>query len=254
MKAIITGASSGIGKEFALELAKQGFDLIITARRQDRLEELKKQLEKKYHIQVTVRVADLSIPEEAIAFADEVMAEPIEILINNAGFGKVGDFHETDLMEELSMIQTNIAALHILSKKFILTQNRGYILNMSSIAGHVPSPGFATYGASKAYVLSLSQALAHELEVAGSKISVTAYCPGPVRTEFFDVAGTNNKMPTISAKHCAKAGLFAMFNRKSVAFSDLSTNLLHKGIRLLPTKIATALDYKIQKEKYNAPD
>lgn len=254
MKAIITGASSGIGREFALLLAKQGYDLIITARRQDRLEELKGQIERKYPVTVTVRTADLSIPEEVIAFADAVMSEPVEILINNAGFGKVGEFHETDLTDELAMIQTNIAALHILMKKFILTQKRGYVLNMSSIAGHVPGPGFSTYGASKAYVLSLSQAVAHELEEAGSDISVTAFCPGPVSTEFFDVAGANNKMPTVSARHCAKAGLHAMFNRKNVAFSDLQTALLHKAIRLVPTKVATALDYKIQKEKYNAPE
>ena len=179
MKAMITGASSGIGKECA---AKRGYDLILTARREDRLLELKKQLEARYSVQITVCPADLSDPNQAILLADTCLKEPVEVLINNAGFGKIGEFTKTALNDELSMIQTNVAALHILMKTFILTQKHGYILNLSSIAGHLPGPGMATYAATKAYVLSISQAVRHELETAGVPISITAFCPGPVHT------------------------------------------------------------------------
>lgn len=246
---MITGASSGIGRECARLLARRGYDLIVTARRKERLLELKQQLEKQYSIQVTVYPADLSDPKQTAELAVSCFAEPIEILINNAGFGRIGDFIQTDLDDELAMIQTNIAALHRLMKAFLQTQKYGYILNLSSIAGHLPGPGMAAYAATKAYVLSISQAVNQELLEAGAPISVTAFCPGPVHTEFFHAAGGRLELSSISAKHCAKAGLYAMFARKPVAFSDLRTALLQKAIRLAPVKLATSIDYRIQKTK-----
>ncbi len=249
MKAIITGASSGIGRECAVLLAKRGYDLILAARRKERLTELKRQLEARYSIQVTVCPADLSDQQTVLSFARTYLAEPVEILINNAGFGAIGDFQNTDLTQELSMIQTNISALHILMKQFIQTQKHGYILNLSSIAGHLPGPGMAAYAATKAYVLSISQAVRQELEEAGIPISVTAFCPGPVHTEFFQRAGAANELPSISAKHCAKAGIRAMFEKKSVAFSDLKTALTQKLIRLAPMALAVKIDYQMQKAK-----
>ena len=249
MKAMITGASSGIGKECAVLLAKRGYDLILTARREDRLLELKKQLEARYSVQITVCPADLSDPNQAILLADTCLKEPVEVLINNAGFGKIGEFTKTALNDELSMIQTNVAALHILMKTFILTQKHGYILNLSSIAGHLPGPGMATYAATKAYVLSISQAVRHELETAGDPISITAYCPGPEHTEFFQRAGARQELPSISARHCAKAGIQAMFEKRAVAFSDLKTTLTQKLIRLAPTRAAVRVDYWMQQRK-----
>lgn len=249
MKAIITGASSGIGRECAILLAKKGYDLVLAARRAERLNELAGKLARRYGIRAEAYPVDLSEPEAVIAFAEHCMAEPVEILVNNAGFGKVGDFTFTALADEFGMIQTNITAVHILMKYFIRTQKHGYILNLSSIAGHLPGPGLATYAATKAYVLSLSRAVGYELKEAGIPISVTAYCPGPVHTEFFKVAGADNELPSVSAKRCARVGLRGMFAKRPVAFSDLRTSLLQKGIRLLPCHIALAIDYRAQKAK-----
>lgn len=194
MKALITGASSGLGWDMAHILSEMGYDIIAVARRKERLELLKKTLK----TDVEIVCCDLSVAEECKSLAR--FAPEVDILINNAGFGVFGELCETDLDAELKMIDTNARAMHILTKLFVQEfkkRDSGRILNIASIAAFFPGPLFAGYYASKAYVYRLTQSLAEELRQAKSKVTVSVLCPGPVRTEFEDVAqvsfGTGNE-------------------------------------------------------------
>ena len=159
MFALVTGASSGLGVEFARLLAMNGYDLIITARRKDRLMTLKNAIEKKYKIKVEVVSADLSDVSEVLNLAGKCFTKKIDVLINNAGFGILGTFNNMSVRDNIDLINTNITALTLLSQEFIKTQKKGYILNVASIAAFLPGPLLSTYYASKAYVLSLSTAV-----------------------------------------------------------------------------------------------
>lgn len=190
--ALITGASSGLGLEFAKIHASRKGDLVIVARRQDRLAALKKELETDYGVMVKVIAKDLSDPDAAEAIYKEVTSEGIVVdyLINNAGFGGQGIFHERDWSEDLAMIQVNIIALTALTRLFLpdfVSRNKGRILNVSSTASLVPGPLQAVYYATKSYVTSFSNALAGELE--GTEVTVTNLMPGAVATEFGKVSG-----------------------------------------------------------------
>lgn len=190
--ALVTGASAGLGRELARLFAKDGHDLVLVARRRDRLEELAKELETSSGVRATVIVADLGDRSSPAAIADEVRGKGIavEFLVNNAGFGTCGAFVHSDLSRELEMVEVNVRALMQLTRLFLpdmLAQGSGRILNVSSVAGFVPGPYMATYYASKAFVLSFTEALAAELSRSG--VTVTAACPGPTETEFGAVAG-----------------------------------------------------------------
>ena len=185
--ALITGASGGIGRDIAYLHAEAGGDIVAVARSQDSLAELKTELEAKFGIQVTVIAMDLGKPEAAKLLYAEVNNAGIEIdvLINNAGFGGHGLFHERDWEEDQAMIQLNVMALTGITHYFVqamVKRQRGKILNVASTAGFLPGPLQATYYATKAFVLSFSQAIAEEL--SESNITVTALCPGPVKTGF----------------------------------------------------------------------
>ena len=171
MKALITGASSGIGKEMAIYLSKQGIDVVLVARDRNKLEEVQKQLEGKSQIICT----DLADAQNCIDLYKKV--GDIDILINNAGFGTAGSFTETDYITELNMISTNVCAVHTLTKLYLhemKKKNDGYILNVASIAGFMPGPNMATYHASKAYVLNFTQSIYEELKQEGYDISISA--------------------------------------------------------------------------------
>lgn len=248
MYAIITGASSGIGKEMAILLAKKGYSLILVARRKERLEQLKKHLKNHYPIEVKTAVYDLSDRQSCFDFCTKYHNYPIEILINNAGFGKIGYITETSLENQLSMIDTNITALHILSHYFAKRMKKGYILNVASIAGFQPGPFLATYGATKAYAAKFSMALDYELKKQHKRISVTTLCPGPVATEFDAVAGTDFSLAAISARDCAIAGLNGMFKRKRLVLPS-TAKLAYYGVKFLPLNIIIPITYQIQKQK-----
>ena len=250
MLALITGASSGLGIEFARLLAINGYDLIISARRKDRLESVKKVLEKKYKINVEVFPADLSKVSEVEKLAEHCYKNDIDVLINNAGFGILKAFHNISNEENTDLINTNITALTLLSKEFIKTQKRGYILNVASIAAFLPGPLLSTYYASKAYVLSLSAAINEELKHSGKSISVTTLCPGPMKTEFFTRAGASKEFATATPRACAKRALKAMFRRKAVVFSDKFTVLGAFLTRLLPINLLAKISYRVQKSKF----
>ncbi len=185
--ALITGASGGIGYELALLFAQNGFDCILVARRQDKLKELATRLESEYRVKTLVIARDLSRPSAVDEVFEEVTAAgmAVDLLVNNAGFPVFGLFSETDLQAELEMLQVNVIALTALTKLFLkgmVERRAGRILNLASTAAFLPGPLMAVYYASKAYVLSFSQALANELK--GTGVTVTALAPGPTRTGF----------------------------------------------------------------------
>ena len=248
MKALVTGASSGIGREIARVLAGQGVELRLTALRADRLEALAKELS----VPVRVLPADLSSKEGCLALYRLVQEEDVDILVNNAGFGLFGPFAESDLDRELEMIRTNIEAVQILSKLFLRDfrkKNRGYLLNVASSAGFFPGPLMATYYATKNYVLRLSEALSEELRREGSRVSVSVFCPGPVETEFNDVADVRFSLPGISAEYAARFAVRGMFRRKRVLVPGVSMKLARFGSRFVSEGMVLRMAYRMQSRK-----
>ena len=249
MYALITGASSGIGREMAILLAQMKYDLILVARRRERLEKLAAKLTERYSITVQVVDMDLSTPKAGQLLIRRTKKYPIEILINNAGFGTIGNLNETDQDIELQMIQTNVVTLHVLSKYFARTMKSGYILNVASIAAYSPIPLMATYGATKAYVRSFSLALRQELRKQKRPVSVTTLCPGPVTTEFNDVAGVEFSLRSITPKQCAKLALDGMFRGRAIVFPHPLTALAAIGCNLLPANLLVPIEYHMQHSK-----
>lgn len=252
--ALITGASSGIGKDFAHIHAERGGDLIIVARSEDKLHALKSELESKYSVHVTVVAMDLSQSGAGKAVYDAVKAQnlAIDYLINNAGFGGIGQFHERDWAQDLAMINVNMVALTELTRCFLpdfIARNSGKVLNVSSTASLVPGPLQAVYFATKAYVTSLSNALAGELH--NSEVTVTALLPGATETEFGKISGmdkTDFFAKTASSRQVAEAGYQAMLAGKLevIAGLPLSQRILLKLSPLLPKQIALTMVRKGQ--------
>jgi uncharacterized protein len=190
--ALVTGASAGIGTAIAQELASRGHAVALVARREERLKSLATELESEHGISTEVIAADLGDPEERDRLEEELRSRgrSIEILVNNAGFGHQADFHTSPRDRMLGMVRLNVEAVVDLTSRFIkpmCERGRGSVINIASVGAFQPLPGSAVYGASKAFVLSFSEAIREELR--GSGVGVTAVCPGPVRTEFTDVAG-----------------------------------------------------------------
>ena len=216
----ITGASSGIGQEFARQYARLGFRLILTARRKDRLDALAEELQTRYHVPCRVLPADLERDVDCEALCTVLAAERIDLFINNAGFGDCGPFLQTELDKDLDMLSVNIRALHILTKKIgqqLYKQGFGALLNVGSCAGLMPAgPYMTTYYATKAYVVSLTSALAQELREARSPVYVGCLCPGPVNTEFNAVANVEFALRGITPEYCVRCALDGMARRKTV--------------------------------------
>ncbi|MEM0989627.1 MAG: SDR family oxidoreductase [Pseudomonadota bacterium] len=238
--ALITGASSGIGLELAKLHAQAGGDLVLVARREDALEALASELTYSHGVSVQVVAVDLTQPDAAARVHDA--APHIDILINNAGFGALRSFADQSLETQLAMISLNVRALTDLTHRYLASmcaQGGGRILNVASTAGFLPSPGMATYFATKAYVVSFSQALAQELR--GSGITVTALCPGPVRTEFFDRAGMADLAVTRQARDAkltAAVGYKAMQAGRPLVFDDWRLGfLLGWVVPILPRRL-----------------
>lgn len=239
MIAMITGASSGIGEELAKNLASRGFNLILTARRSERLKEIKEKLTSVFDVKVKIICADLSVISECKRLYEEVKGVRIDMLINNAGFGLFGRFEQTDLDRELEMIDVNIKAVHILTKLFLRDfskRNYGYILNVASIAGVMAGPLMATYYASKNYVLQLTRAISQELKHNKVNVYVGALCPGPVDTEFNRVAGAEFAVGGASASEVADYALNEMFKRRNVIIPKKEIKALALTAKTLPSK------------------
>lgn len=246
MKALITGASSGMGKDMAIELSNRGYDLVLVARRKEKLEEIKKQLK----TNVEICVMDISIEDNCYKLHKQY--NDIDILINNAGFGLFGKFNETDINKELQMIDTNIKAVHILTKLYLqdfIKKNSGYILNTASTAGFFSGPLMATYYSTKGYVLKLTEAINEELRHIKSKVYVGVLCPGPVNTEFNDVANVKFSVKALSSNYVAQYAIKKMFKNKKIIIPGLSNKLLIITSKILPRKLVIKLNYYIQRKK-----
>lgn len=240
MIALITGASSGIGEEFAKNLAARGFNLILVARRRDRLEEIKEKLTDTFGVKIKLICLDLSKTANCKKLYEKVRRVNIDILINNAGFGLFGKFIQTDLDRELEMINVNIKAVHILTKLFLRDfahRNYGYILNVSSIAGFMAGPLMATYYASKNYVLQLTRAVSQELKQNNIGVYVGALCPGPVTTEFNRVAGAEFAVGGCTAAEVAEYGIEEMFKGKTVIIPKKEIKALAAISKVLPSRL-----------------
>lgn len=254
MIALITGASSGIGKDISKEFAKKGYDLILVARDIDKLNETKDEILKDNNISIEVKDVDLSIEKECIELCDYVIEKykNIDILVNNAGFGLCGDFVETDLNKEISMINTNITAVHILTKMFLknmVDDNKGYIMNVASIAGFMPGPLMATYYSTKAYVVRLTESIRMELFMKHSKVKISALCPGPVKTNFDEVAGVKFSIKGQSSKYVAKYAVNKMLKGKMLIFPSFGVRVYRIMCKIMPDKLQAFLDYFMQKRK-----
>ena len=246
--AVITGASAGLGVEFAKKLSKKGYHLVLVARREERLKKLAKHLK----TECVVITADLTKEEECYRVWELVQEKNIEVFINNAGYGDCGCFAETDLEKELNMVQLNIKAVHIFMKlalQKMQENNRGYILNVASCAGLMPGgPYMATYYATKAYVTSITRAVAEELKQSGSDVYVGCLCPGPVDTEFNKVADVRFAMPGISPGYCVKYGLQQMGKRKVVIVPTIWMKVAMMLGRLLPVSLYVKIASNQQKK------
>jgi short-subunit dehydrogenase len=239
-RAVVTGASSGIGREIARQLAADGTELVIVARDEGRLEELAAEV----GVECEVLVADLAATDALSLVEDRLRdrSRPIDLLVNNAGFGHQGLFHELDLEREAAVVDVNIVALHRLAHVAAATMvvaGRGGILNVSSMAGFVGSPGTATYAATKAFVTSLSEAIHAELEPLG--VHVTALCPGFTRTEFQDRADYDtSKLPDFlwqTAAEVAEAGLRGVAANRTVVVPGAKNKIGASVINALPGSV-----------------
>lgn len=248
MKALITGASSGIGKNMAYVLANKGIDLILVARNKEEMLKIKE------NVKVNVLVIELNLLKEKNVFKLYEMCkdENIDILINNAGFGLFGIFTEADLTRELEMIDLNIKAYHILTKLFLkdfVEKDKGYILNVASSAGFMAGPRLSTYYATKNYVLKLTMAINEELRQSGSNVVVSALCPGPVNTNFNKVAMGEFSIKEASAKYVAEYAIDKMFKKKMIIVPTLRIKLGIFLLRLIPYRLQLIYCYHIQGKK-----
>lgn len=253
--ALITGASSGIGAELARELASRGYDLILTARRTDRLEALKREIEGGGRVRVHVISADLATAAGASMLIEQVdaLGLPVSFLVNNAGFGIHGDLLDHDRARLEQMLQLNMASLTTLSWHFgrgMRARQRGHILQVSSVGAFQPSPYYAAYSATKAYVLFMSEAMNHELR--GSGVSCTTLCPGLTATEFHDVAAHPKtgpmKLTEMTAAEVAAIGVTAALRGKAVVTPGLLNKLSALMVKLLPRSWATFVAGMLMKD------
>lgn len=246
MRILITGASNGIGKNFA-ELLSKDNELILVARSKDKLESLKKELKGK----VTIEVMDLSQRDNVYKLYEKYKNK-IDFLINNAGFGAYGKFYETDLQNELNMIDLNLITYHILTKLFLqdfVKKNSGTILNVASSAAFEPGPLMATYYATKSYVYNLTLGIYEELRRENSNVHVHVLCPGPVDTGFNDRANVKFGVKSLSSEYVAKYTLKQIKKNKTIIIPGTMMKLGIFGTRFVSRKGIAKIAYNIQKSK-----
>ena len=248
MKCLITGASSGIGKHMAYYLASKNIDLILVARNTKEMEKIKE------NVQVDAKIISLDLTNTKNVFKlyEQTKDDNIDILINNAGFGLFGEFVDTDLDRELEMIDLNIKAYHILTKLFLqdfVKKDSGYILNVCSSAGFMAGPRLSTYYATKNYITKLTMAINEELRQKGSKVSISALCPGPVNTNFNKVAHGEFSIKEADPAFIAKYGIDKMFAHKMLIVPTLKMKLTLFLTRFAPYRLQLLIAYHIQGKK-----
>ncbi len=245
MLAIITGASSGLGKEFAIQLDKMGYETVLVARRADKLAEVKSKLTNKCFIEAL----DLTKKENCFALKEKYPCA--DVLINNAGFGKFGGICESDICADEQMIELNVTALYILQKLYLeefVKRGRGKILNIASAAAFMAGPYFALYYATKSFVLRISQAAAREAK--GTGVTVSAFCPGSVETEFNAVANTVSSSKPISASKAVKYAIDKMNKGKVIIIPTLKIKAAFLMSKLMPENWLTEFSYHTQKKRF----
>lgn len=246
MKALITGASSGIGRDIAKELSKKGYELILVARDLQKLEQVKAKL------RTNIEIVEMDISKEENCKKLHEKYRNIDILVNNAGFGDCGYFTKTNLEKEIQMINTNIIAYHILTKLYLQDmkqKNSGKILNVASIAGFMPGPLMATYYSTKAYIVRLSEAIREELKREKSKVQISILCPGPVNTNFNKIADVEFALKGLSSEYVAKYAVKKLLKRKFYIVPSLKIKLAKFASKIVPNNIVAKVCYNMQRRK-----
>lgn len=246
MKALITGASSGIGRDIAKKLSEKGYDLILVARDLEKLEKVKNE------IKTTVEIVSMDVSKVENCEKLHEQFKDVDILVNNAGFGDCGDFTKTKLEKEINMIETNIVAYHVLTKLYLKDmkqKNSGKILNVASIAGFMPGPLMATYYATKSYVVRLSESLREELRRDKSKVQISILCPGPVDTNFNKVADVQFALKGLSSEYVAKYAVEKFLKGKFYIVPGWKIKLAKFASKIAPNNIVAMVSYNMQKRK-----
>lgn len=251
MIALITGASSGIGRDISRVLSKLGYNLILVARNEEALNKIKNELKQNNpNIEIKTYALDLSIKENCYKLYEK--SKDIDILINNAGFGLFGKFSETDLEKEIDMINTNITAVHILTKLYLndmIKKNKGHILNVASIAGFMPGPLMATYYATKNYIVSLTRGINKEIKKEHSNVKISLLCPGPVETNFNNVANVKFKIKGLTSEYVAKYAIKKMLKGKLIIIPGKLIKIARALSEITPTVIVEEISYHMQTRK-----
>ncbi len=249
MKALITGASSGIGLDMAKYLATMKYELILVSRNKEKLEEIQEKLPTK----VTIIVADLANEQKVKELYVLAKKENIDILINNAGLGDFGYLTDTDLNKDLELINTNIKAVHILTKSIVKDmekkENDTYVLNVASSAAFQPGPLMSTYYATKSYVYQLTEALYYEEKKKKTNVHVSVLCPGPVSTNFNNVAGVTFAVKPLQSSYVAKYAIDKMFKKKMLIIPGFKMKCSKFFGRFVSDKFMLKIIYRIQKRK-----
>ena len=250
MKALVTGASSGIGRDIARALASKGYDLVLVARNEQGLKQLAEELKAKEGITIETITMDLSVIENCKQLHQKV--QDVDILVNNAGFGDCGNFTKTSLEKEISMIDTNIMAYHILMKLYLIDMKKkgsGKILNVASIAGFMPGPLMSTYYATKAYIVRISENTSEELKKEASKVQISILCPGPVSTNFNKVANVKFKIREANSMKVAQYAIRKMDQGRFYIVPGIDVKFAKLGAKLLPSPFVSKITYRVQKRK-----
>lgn len=249
MKALITGASSGIGLDMARYLATKKWELILVARNKEKLEEIQEKLPTK----VTIIVADLSQEQKVKELYALAKKENIDMLINNAGLGDFGPLSETDLNKDLELINTNIKAVHILTKSFVKDMEKRdsdtYILNVASSAAFQPGPLMSTYYATKSYVYQLTEALYYEEKKKKTKVHISVLCPGPVETNFNNVAKVKFSVKPLKSAFVARYAIDKTLENKMLIIPGFKMKCAKFFSRFFSDKFLLRIIYRIQKKK-----
>lgn len=247
LRALITGASNGLGRDFAIKLAKEGYDLVLVARSKDKLLKLKDEINN----DVKIEVMDLSIKDNVLQLYEKYKNK-IDLLINNAGYGECGLFYKTDLNTELNMIDLNIVSLHILTKLFLsdfVKRDSGQILNVASLASFEPGPLMATYYATKSYVYNLTMAIYEELRREKSNVKVSVLCPGPTDTGFNDRAHVHFGVKALTSDYVTKYTINKLKKNKLLIIPSIRMKLTVFFVRFAPRKILLKIIYNVQERK-----
>ena len=246
MKALITGASSGLGKDFAFKLSNMGYDLILVSRNKKELNEVASNLK----TNVQIETYDLSNEENCIKLFNK--HKKIDLLINNAGFGLFGEFSKTNLDKELNMIDLNVKAVHILTKLYLkemIKKDSGRILNVASTAAFLPGPLMSTYYSTKSYVYELTTAIFEELRRIKSNVKVSVLCPGPVNTNFNNVAGGYFSINSKTSSFVSEYAIKYMFKNKLIILPGIDVKLGSFFGKILPSKLVLKILYKVEHKK-----